>query len=378
MKLKIAFFYDLSFGGAKRAMFEQVKGLIAKKHQVDVYTTDTAVDIFTPNKIATNFKSFQFDTAHFKIPIVARPINDYLNLKNLHALHKKIAEEIDNKKYDLVIAHPDKMTQAPLLLQYLKTKSTYYSQEPLRICYEYLLQLSENFSLPNKLYESYFRSVRKKTDQKSVRAATHQLTSCYHVRERIIEAYGVFPEISYLGIDSAVLKPKNVELKNQVLFVGGKDNPIDGYELAQAALALIPEKIRPKLTTVEWKKANNERLTDSELAELYSSSITTLCMSRLETFGLVPLESMSCGVAPIATRVSGHRETVLDKRTGLLVEFRPEDIAEKILFLIKNPSERKKMGKHAREYVVQEWGWKKRIDELETHIFRYVENKKTD
>lgn len=376
MKLKIAFFYNLNFGGAKRALFEQVKGLIAKGHQVDVYTTDTAVDIFTPNKIATNFRSFRFDTPHFEIPIVSRLINDYSNLKNLHDLHKTIAEEIDSEKYDLVIAHPDKMTQAPLLLQYLKTRSAYYSQEPLRICYEYLLQLGEDFSVPNKLYESYFRSVRKKADQKSVRSATHQLTSCYHVRERIIEAYGVFPDISYLGIDSTVLKPKNVELKNQVLFVGGKDNPIDGYELAQAALALIPEKIRPELTTVEWKKANDERLTDSELAELYSSSITTLCMSKLETFGLVPLESMSCGVAPIATRVSGHRETVLDKKTGLLVEFRPDDIAEKIIFLIKNPSERKKLGKQAREYVVDEWGWKKRIDELETHIFRYVENKK--
>jgi glycosyltransferase involved in cell wall biosynthesis len=298
-----------------------------------------------------------------------------MTLRSLHSLHKNIAAEIDSQNYNLLIAHPDKMTQAPLLLQYLQTKSAYYSQEPLRICYEYLLQLPDNFPLANRLYENYFRSVRKKSDQRSVRSATHQLTSCYHVRERMIEAYGVFPDVSYLGIDATILKPQKVKQKNQVLFVGNKDNPIDGYELAEAALALIPKKIRPQLVTVEWKNANNERLTDRELAELYSSSITTLCMSRLETFGLVPLESMACGIAPIATRVSGHRETVLDKKTGLLAEFRPEDIAEKILFLINNPKERITMGTRAREYVVSEWNWQKRIDELETHINRYVANK---
>ena len=373
MKLKLAFFYNLNFGGAKRAVFEQVSGLIKKGHQVDVYTTDTSIDIFTPNTVATNFKTFNFDNPNLGIPIISRPINDYKTLQRLDDLHKNISAEIDAQKYDLVIGHPDKMTQAPLLLQYLTTKSVYYSQEPLRICYEYLLQLSEDFPLANKLYEKFFRNMRRKIDLKSVRSASHQLTSCYHVRERMIEAYGVFPDISYLGIDAKVLKPQPVTDKNQVLFVGNSDNPIDNYELADAAIALIPKKIRPELVTVQWKNANNERLTDTELAELYSSSLTTLCMSKLETFGLVPLESMACGTAPIATRVSGHRETVLDNETGLLVEFRPEDVAEKIVSLIKNPQQRVKMGKRAREYVVSEWNWEKRIDELEAHLIRYTQ-----
>lgn len=372
MRLKLAFFYNLNFGGAKRAMFEQVNGLIKRGHQVDVYTTDTTIDIFTPNKIATNFISHQFNTHRLKIPVVSRLIDDYLTLQRLDRLHKSIAAQIDAKQYDLVIAHPDKMTQAPLLLQYLTTKSVYYSQEPLRICYEYLLQLSEEYPLANKLYEKFFRNIRKKVDQNSVRSATHQLTSCYHVRERMIEAYGVFPDISYLGIDAEVLKPQPVKEKNQVLFVGNVDNPIDNYELAEAAIALIPKKIRPRLVTVQWKNENNERLTDTELAELYSSSITTLCLSKLETFGLVPLESMACATAPIATRVSGHRETVSDGKTGFLVEFKPKDVAEKIIYLLKNPQQRKKMGKSARKHVLTEWNWTKRIDELEDHLVEYV------
>lgn len=373
MKLKLAFFYNLNFGGAKRAMFEQVNGLLQKGHHVDVYTTDSAIDAFTPNQMATNFKMYEFKKKQLHIPVISRISQDFLSISQLKGLHARIAADIDAQGYDLVVVHPDRMTQSPLLLRYLKTKSAYYSQEPYRICYEYLLQLSDAYPWINRLYENIYRSFLKKEDVQSVRSASHQLTSCYHVRERMIEAYGVFPEISYLGIDSKVLRPQKVKKKNQVVFIGDMNNPIDNFELAEAALALIPKKLRPKLIAVQWKKANNERLTDTELAELYSSSITTLCLNKLETFGLVPLESMACGIAPIATRVSGHRESVLDGKTGLLVEFNPEDVAEKLLYLIKNPEMRAHMGMNARKYVIKEWNWTKRIKELEIKLYSFVQ-----
>ena len=52
--MKIAVFYNLAFGGAKRVVQEHVKGLVGLGHTVDVYTTDQGSDIFDPGKYASS------------------------------------------------------------------------------------------------------------------------------------------------------------------------------------------------------------------------------------------------------------------------------------------------------------------------------------
>ena len=50
-----------------------------------------------------------------------------------------------------------------------------------------------------------------------------------------------------------------------------------------------------------------------------------LMPSEMESFGLVALEAMACGVAPVATRVGGVPELITDGETGFMEE--PGDIA---------------------------------------------------
>ncbi|MEW5948585.1 MAG: glycosyltransferase [Thermodesulfobacteriota bacterium] len=57
-----------------------------------------------------------------------------------------------------------------------------------------------------------------------------------------------------------------------------------------------------------------------------------------ETQGVVIQEAQATGLPVIATRIGGIPECIVDGRTGLLVEEKkPEDLANKIDFLIKNP-----------------------------------------
>lgn len=98
---------------------------------------------------------------------------------------------------------------------------------------------------------------------------------------------------------------------------------------------------------------------------MYNESLVVLSLSRYDTFGLVPLESMACGVPVIALNVAGYRETVIDNKTGFLVDFEPEKIAEKIMCFIQDPQLSKKMGKEGRKSVEQSWTWKKQINHLE-------------
>lgn len=366
--MKIAVFYNLDFGGAKRAVYEQVKGLRKLGHVVDVYTTDSITDMLDLRKFSDNYFEFKFNNSLGNVPFVSRIIYDFRTFYFLNKLHKKIAEEIDNGKYDFVLVHPDKFTQAPFILRHLKEKNAYYCQEPLRIVYEYNLKFNSKTNFINNVYEKITRAIRKNIDLKNTRSATFTLASCFHIRERMIEAYGVFPKVNYLGIDEKVFKPLNLKNRNQVFFVGNKEVFNDGYDLAEKAIKLLPKKYKIELKKVSWIKENKKRLSDLELVQQYNQSIAVICPSRLETFGLVPIEAMSCGVPVIATNVSGHRETVDNEKTGFLTDFDPVEIKNKILELIENPKRRNEMGKAGRASIQKNWTWEKRSKELEMLI----------
>ena len=160
--MKIAVFYYIKFSGAKRVVQEHVKGLRALGNVVDVYTTDSALDIFDPGKFADNKYLYNFSPTKLNVPILKRIKADFIDtFLSLRLLHKKIAKDIDSRKYDIVLVHTDINIQAPFLLRYLRTKNVYYCLEPLRNAYEYSLRLKGNFSLVNIFYENLNRWIRK-------------------------------------------------------------------------------------------------------------------------------------------------------------------------------------------------------------------------
>ncbi len=371
--MKIAIFYNLAFGGAKRVVMEHAKGLKNKGHTIDLYATNVENDVFDPSPYCKNIYNYPFEL-NSKLPFLKRFINDYKNFFLLKKLHKKIAFEIDNRNYDLILIHPDKFTQAPFLLRFLKTPSVYYCQEPLRIVYEYSMRIKKQLGFLKRIYEELTRLYRKKIDRQNVRSASFTIASCYHIRERMIESYEVYPKVVYCAVDDSIFKPLNLKKKNQIFYVGSPTVVEDGFDLTEKALEYIPQSIRPELCIVSWKKANGERLSEIELVKIYNESLVTLCTSRLETFGLVPLESMACGTPVIATKISGHRETIDDGKTGFLVDFDPEEIAQKIIFLIKNAGKARNISKNARKQKKKVFSWSKKINELNLILTGYLIN----
>jgi glycosyltransferase involved in cell wall biosynthesis len=69
------------------------------------------------------------------------------------------------------------------------------------------------------------------------------------------------------------------------------------------------------------------------------------CAQELESFGLTACEAMLHKLPVICTNSGGMKEIVLDKLTGFVIKKSDSrDFAEKIDFLIENPSKRKEMG----------------------------------
>lgn len=368
--MKIAIFYNLSFGGAKRVVFEHTKGLKSLGHIVDVYTLDKERDMFSPGLVADKEYRYKYSPLHIPFPILSRIFQDLQIFHRLKKLHEKIAGDIDANNYNIVLVHTDSFTQAPFILRFLKTKNVYFCLEPLRMVYEYSLKMPKQLGLFNKLYELINRLIRKKIDQENAKKANFTLTISLFGREYMIHAFNLYPKISYLGVDQASFRPLEIKKKNQILFIAEKEY-IYGYDLAEAAIKLIPENIRPNLKIVFGTK-KDQQMSDKELVKIYNESLVTLSLSRFDTFGLVPLESMACDTPVIALNVAGYRETVLNSKTGFLVDFDPKEIAEKITRFMEEPLLSVKMGRKGRKWVESKWTWNKQIRKLEELLQEFI------
>ncbi len=71
-----------------------------------------------------------------------------------------------------------------------------------------------------------------------------------------------------------------------------------------------------KLENVEWFK----RVTDEELVDLYSRCQAVIQTSKNEDFGIVPIEAMASGKPVIAVREGTFEETLIEGKTGILVD----------------------------------------------------------
>jgi alpha-1,3/alpha-1,6-mannosyltransferase len=73
----------------------------------------------------------------------------------------------------------------------------------------------------------------------------------------------------------------------------------------------------------------------NEKTILFSSSVCLLYTPSFEHFGIVPVESMINGVPVIAVNNGGPKESILDGKTGFLVDPNPEDFADAMKKIIK-------------------------------------------
>jgi glycosyltransferase involved in cell wall biosynthesis len=352
--MRIAVYHNLPPGGAKRAVYEQVK-YFSKKNEIHLFKLSSTDDSFLPlEKYVSSTKDYEFDL-NSKLPgFLNRLDKDFRNFVMLDRMHKEIAEDIDKKGFDYVLVHPSQLTQAPFLLKHLKTPSIYFCEEYLRIAYEKYLQILDGVSYYKKGYEKLTRKLRKAIDRNNAKAANIVVANSRFTKNNIDMAYQTDARYAQLGVDVNIFKKTTKSRKNHLLYIGDK-NKVGGYDIIEKAVDKLDKKIM--INSLGYIKGKLKINNDLKLAKEYSGALATVCTQFNEPFGLAPIESMACETPVLAVNEGGYKETVVDGKTGFLLPRDPVAFAKKIKWLIKYPEKAKEMGKAGRKHVKKNFTW---------------------
>jgi glycosyltransferase involved in cell wall biosynthesis len=102
-------------------------------------------------------------------------------------------------------------------------------------------------------------------------------------------------------------------------------------------------------------------------AVLRAADLFLLTTEPPESFGIVLIEAMACGLPAIATDYPGVAAVVDDGETGLLVQQGDVDaVASALATLAGDPARRAEMGERGRAKALREWSWPQLVDRMDS------------
>lgn len=146
------------------------------------------------------------------------------------------------------------------------------------------------------------------------------------------------------GIDTLLRAAQLVQQHHaalQVLIVGGGVDTQDAHEGAELRRLQTLGRQLGLSPQMRFIKAQPQEV----LAQYYAAADVFVMPSHYESFGMVVLEAMACGIPVVASQVGGLASTVVPGQTGFLVpEGEPPAFAEAILHLLGSPATRDAYG----------------------------------
>jgi len=137
--------------------------------------------------------------------------------------------------------------------------------------------------------------------------------------------------VVYPPIDTEVFKPigRTINPRDIMLYLGSHAGDtqvnlatgiVDKIQNENYTINLFGSKKLAMFLKEKCSKLNYYTdIEDKQLASLYSQSLLTVCPQRWETFGYVPVESMTCGTPSLVFNTMGLQETVGLNKVGWAV-----------------------------------------------------------
>ncbi len=404
--MRIAIWHNLPSGGGKRALHDQVRGLLDRGHVVEAWCPETADTSFLPlaglireHVLPLRWKSVGRQSR--KSDLVRWAVVDrHRNLRALESHCRDAAGEIRGGSFDILLAHGSALMAVSPIARFVGLPSILYLQEPERAMYEAMpdwpwiparlrdVRWTDPGSilryLGSRTLLRYFADLAR-LEQENIRAFDRVLANSRYSRESILRAHAVDARLCYLGVDPGLFCDRG--LRREGFAVGvGSFTPAKNIDFVIRALGRV-RGARPPLVWIGNSSAPAhvdalvrlaassgvdfrplENVSDEDLVLQLNRASMMIYAPRLEPFGYAPLEANACSLPVVAVAEAGVRETVVDEENGLLVDPDEDAVARAVERLRDDPALAAALGRRGRELVATRWSPEGARDRLERHL----------
>ena len=396
-KLKIAVWHNLPTGGARRALFDHVRGLVSRGHEMHIWRppvpspdwldmSSLAKETVVPLEFGEEGSGyFGKLLRHFQRQTVL------VNAMTKHS--EECARQINAGGFDLLFANTCRHFYSPFIGRFVSgIPKVLYLQEPNRTLYEAMPDLawlgqpagSWKRKLRAKLDVPGYRRMAR-IELTNAKSYDRVLVNSHFSRESVLKAYGLDSRVCYLGVDTDHFQPAPCSKRRFVLGVGAIAPTKNVLEVVRAVSRLnaggVPliwagnfsdpayaERVKKLVAELEVDFEARVLVTDQELLSLYQSAACVVFIPSLEPFGYVPLEAMACGTPVVGIREGGLRETIVHGETGFLTDGDLESVTTYVDSLLSNPESAQRLGDQGRKWVEERWSLGGAIDRLESNL----------
>lgn len=237
-------------------------------------------------------------------------------------------EQFDLSDYDLVISSSYAVAKGVLI----RPDQTHicYCHSPIRYAwdmyFEYLKDAKLEKGFKGLIAKAVLHYIRM-WDYASAQRVDYFIANSINVANRIKKFYGRDAYVIYPPVDV-----DNFELweqKEDFYLTASRLVPYKKIDLIVEAFSNMPNKKLivcgdgPQMNLIKKKAAKNIEIigfASFDKLKLYMQKAKAFVFAAKEDFGIVPVESMSCGTPVIAYKAGGSLETVVENVTGIFFE----------------------------------------------------------
>lgn len=310
--INIAIFENLNSGGALNQVKKYIKYFNKLGYNVDLYT-HTQKNTKYVNKI-------------YNYPVLDPKNSVYEIFKTINQLkinQQKIANEINNKKYSLILIFPCKFTQCPFITKYIKNKNTYYFfLETKREFYE---NTSHDYYSIKRIIARIIRIPIKLIDINNCKNAEHIISNSYYSKYVLNKIYKKKSTVIYPNLKQIKMVKHKIKNRKNFLSVGlisklkNNDFTIESLKPLNQKLNLVGNYSNDKHKTnykIYCKLLPN--INDQKKIKIYKKNTFYMANQIKEPFGLTTLEAANYNNFIFGLNIGGTSEIIQNGLNGIL------------------------------------------------------------
>lgn len=331
MKVALVHDYIREYGGAERVL----------RVLADMFPQ---APIYTAFRIKNSSCDKEFKDRQIKESFLA-PLIKHGNLYSpLRFLIPLIWGSMDLSAYDLVITSCSSYISRGFKVG-PKTKVIAYCHTPPKFLYGYETSINWQKYWPIRVYGTIINHFLRIYDYQSSQKVDFWIANSDNVKQRIVKFYRKQATVIYPPIEVEKIIKKSQAVKKQDFFliasrlVGGK-----GVEAAAVAASRLGFQLKISGEAVGFSRLKNRlermgaknivllgRTTDEQLYQLYAQAKGFLALEKEVDFGMTAVEAMAAGTPVIAYNGGGFKETVINNKTGILIDDTDVEAIEKAI-----------------------------------------------